>query len=331
EVTYYDYNNLNQLTTERVLGGEATYYTWTADGAMATKQEAAGWTYYTWDVDESLKRIEAPNVTLDNKYNARMQRVWRSDDGEAEYLVCDAQKLVAEVAAGGLERYYLSEGGSIYSPLVSQLGSQHWFLFDALGTSLGLADEAGRLSDTFGYEAFGTSLGRTGTTETPYQYVGGYGYFDEPGVGLEQVWNRWYTPAQGRFVGMDPVGSPPDYIYVGNNPAFVTDPSGMSPCPTFWMCFGDCMHGVWMPMLAGCLIGVGNSCWYAIGSTLLVCGGVCFTQPQFCLSCFIRGGGFVLRWACGKWVLDCLLGALIGGLVATIGCVGVCLGSEVLS
>ncbi|MBU1749735.1 MAG: hypothetical protein KKA73_18785, partial [Chloroflexi bacterium] len=75
EVTYYDYNDLNQLTTERVLGGDATYYTWTDDGAMATKQEAAGWTYYTWDVDESLTKIEAPEVTLANKYNSRMQRV----------------------------------------------------------------------------------------------------------------------------------------------------------------------------------------------------------------------------------------------------------------
>ncbi len=30
---------------------------------------------YTWDVDESLTQIAAPEVTLDNKYNARMQRM----------------------------------------------------------------------------------------------------------------------------------------------------------------------------------------------------------------------------------------------------------------
>jgi YD repeat-containing protein len=132
EVTYYDYNSLNQLTAERVLGGDATYYTWTDDGAMATKQDVAGWTYYTWDVDESLTKIEAPDVTLDNKYNSRMQRVARDEDGDAETLIYDSQKLLAEAGASALSRYYLSEGGSVYS-LVSQLGSQHWFLFDALG------------------------------------------------------------------------------------------------------------------------------------------------------------------------------------------------------
>jgi hypothetical protein len=47
EVTYYDCNNLNQLTTERVLGGGATCY--------------------TRDVDKSLTKIEAPAVTLENK------------------------------------------------------------------------------------------------------------------------------------------------------------------------------------------------------------------------------------------------------------------------
>jgi len=100
EITYYAYNNLNQLKTEAVLGGDTTDYTWTADGEMATKHEAAGWTYYTWDVDESLKTIAAPNVTLENKYNSRMQRVWRSEDGNAELLVYDDQKLVAEVPEG---------------------------------------------------------------------------------------------------------------------------------------------------------------------------------------------------------------------------------------
>ena len=153
EVTYYDYNNLNQLETERMLGGGATgdclqsRCTWTADHQMATKQEAAGTTYCTWDVDEGLKKIEAPGsrpAGLENRYNSRMQRVWRSEDGEASSLVYDSQKLIAEATGGGLERYYLSEGGSAYSPLVSQLGSQHWFLLDALGATLDLT--AGRQS-----------------------------------------------------------------------------------------------------------------------------------------------------------------------------------------
>ena len=100
EITYYTYSNLNQLETEAILGGDTTDYTWTADGEMATTHEPVGWTYYTWDVDESLKKIEAPNVTLEDRYNSRMQRVWCSEDGNAEWLVYDNQKLVAEVPEG---------------------------------------------------------------------------------------------------------------------------------------------------------------------------------------------------------------------------------------
>ncbi|MEN6642099.1 MAG: RHS repeat-associated core domain-containing protein, partial [Armatimonadia bacterium] len=159
----------------------------------------------------------------------RMQRVWRREDGEAEWLVYDAQKLVAEARTGGLERYYLSEGGSVYSPLVSQLGSQHWFLFDALGTTLGLTDGSGGLSDAFLYEAFGTSLGRTGTTETPYQYVGGYGYFREAAVGLEQVWWRWSNPGDGRWLSEDMLRTGAgNYGYVGNAPSAFVDPRGLA-------------------------------------------------------------------------------------------------------
>ena len=120
-----------------------------------------------------------------------------------------------------------------YSPLVSQLGSQHWFQFDALGTTLGLTDGSGGLSDTFLYEAFGMSLGRTGTTETPYQYVGGYGYFEEPGVGLEQVWWRWLDLVKGRWASPDRSAHDtqpaplPAYLYLKNEPTTASDPSGL--------------------------------------------------------------------------------------------------------
>ncbi|MEI6502902.1 MAG: hypothetical protein WCP21_17970, partial [Armatimonadota bacterium] len=228
EVTYYAYNNLNQLETEAILGGDTTEYTWTADGEMATKHEAAGWTYYTWDVDESLKQIAAPNVTLENKYNSRMQRVWRSEDGDASNLIYDSQRLIAEATDGDLSRYYLSEGGSVVSLLLAQFGSEHWFLSDALGTTLGLTGEAGSLSDTFLYEAFGTSLGRTGTTATSCQYVGGYGYFDEASIRLKQIWWRWLGTSVVAWLSLDPDRDRVHaHVYVSGDPTAMIDPTGL--------------------------------------------------------------------------------------------------------
>jgi len=76
-------------------------------------------------------------------------------------------------------RYYVSEGGSVYSPLVSQLGSQHWFLSDALGSTIGLTSAAGSLTDTFKYQAFGAVVARSGTAASPLRFLGQYGLFDE--------------------------------------------------------------------------------------------------------------------------------------------------------
>jgi hypothetical protein len=39
-------------------------------------------------------------VALDNHYNARMQRVWRSEDGSGERLIYDSDKLIGEVPEG---------------------------------------------------------------------------------------------------------------------------------------------------------------------------------------------------------------------------------------
>jgi len=95
-------------------------------------------------------------------------------------------------------RYYVSEGGSVYSSLVSQLGSQHWFLSDARGSTVGLTGDGGTLSDTFENDFFGTDLGRVGTTNTPCQYLGGYGCFRENRVGQTLTLFGWYAQFDGR-------------------------------------------------------------------------------------------------------------------------------------
>jgi len=265
EVTYYNYNNLNQLEAESVLGGDTTDYTWTADGEMETKHEAAGWTYYTWDVDESLRRIAAPETTLDNKYNSQMQRVQRVEDGAASDLIYDNQKLIAEAGASNLSRYYLSESGSVYSPLLAQFGSEHWFLGDALGTTLGLTDASGGLTDAFRYEAFGTSLGRTGSTATPYQYVGGYGYFREASVELEQVWWRWYHQCSSRWISDDPL-DPSYFVYARNDPARLIDATGLFD----WGRVGKCMgEGVCMKVASAV------ACWIVEDVFLEACAVGC--------------------------------------------------------
>lgn len=70
-------------------------------------------------------------------------------------------------------------------------------------------------------------LDRTGSTETPFQYIGGYGYYTGE-QGLINAWHRWYLPSAGKWLSRDPLwdGSNP-YSYVGEMPTVFVDPRGL--------------------------------------------------------------------------------------------------------
>jgi hypothetical protein len=58
----------------RVLGGGATYYTWTADGEMATKHDGSGWTdggtYQTSDPTDECYCLLPPDEPVDMQVTA---------------------------------------------------------------------------------------------------------------------------------------------------------------------------------------------------------------------------------------------------------------------
>jgi len=66
------------------------------------------------------------------------------------------------------------------------------------------------------------------TTDIVFGYTGKY--FDET-TGLQNSWNRWYSPKMGRFISQDPIGFAGGdanlYRYVGNSPTNFVDPSGL--------------------------------------------------------------------------------------------------------
>ncbi|MEN6344334.1 MAG: RHS repeat-associated core domain-containing protein, partial [Armatimonadia bacterium] len=240
---------LNQLTLERSTAGALTYYQWQADGAMASKHDVEGWTYFTWDVDEVLTQAEylgplGGYVSVAHQYDADMKRVSMglSQGGglpvrswSNRYLY-DGEKVAARryVADASPESWvlYHNEGPSIYSPLAGSSyetpgWTSRWYLFDALGSTVGMTDNTGGLIGSRLYEAFGSTLHSSGIGGDPYNYVGAYGYYQDT-FALHLLWHRWYDAGTGRFVSRDPVGAEgAPYVYVHSDPVRMFDPRGM--------------------------------------------------------------------------------------------------------
>ena len=104
------------------------------------------------------------------------------------------------------------------------------YIYDGHGTVRALANENGKITDTYTYDAFGNLLNSTGTTANNYRYCGEQ--FDST-TGLYYLRARYMDTNTGRFTSQDTyAGSTADpislhkYLYANSNPVMYSDPSG---------------------------------------------------------------------------------------------------------
>jgi RHS repeat-associated protein len=100
-------------------------------------------------------------------------------------------------------------------------------LTDGLGSTVNLCDASGSVLVTYAYDAFGAIRSQTGSSANYWQFTGEQR--DEES-GFDYLRARYYDPEVGRFLGQDPAGG--GYAYSLNNPANLTDPTGMVPAGT---------------------------------------------------------------------------------------------------
>jgi RHS repeat-associated protein len=117
--------------------------------------------------------------------------------------------------------------------LISQTQSlgTSYYGYDGHGSVRQLTDQAGEVTDTYSYDAFGQLIERTGSTPNLYIYAGEQ--FD-PELGLYYNRARYLDVQHGRFWGMDPsLASNGDaaylhaYLYADTNPINAIDPTGL--------------------------------------------------------------------------------------------------------
>ena len=135
--------------------------------------------------------------------------------------VCDGTSVASPV---------LKDGASVYTPGLSERrGTTSKFLHsDALGTTRGVTDASQAATDSLLFDAFGQVVSRTGTTPTPFGFVGQSQYQTDKDSGLLLLGHRYYDPSIGRFLSQDPIHAGSNwYKYAANNPLGKVDPKGL--------------------------------------------------------------------------------------------------------
>jgi len=215
----YTANGLNQYTA--AAGATLTHDTrgnLTGDGV---------WTY-TYDLDNQLISANKTGSSNSLAYDGAGRLRQTTLAGTVTGLTYDGVELVAEYNSGGtlLRRYV--HGPGVDEPLVWYEGTtttnKTWLYQDQLGSVIGTANSAGTSTAIHSYGPYGEPNIATGIRfrYTGQQFIGS--------LNLYYYKARFYSPALGRFLQTDPIGTADDlnlYAYVGNNPINFSDPSGL--------------------------------------------------------------------------------------------------------
>ncbi len=134
--------------------------------------------------------------------------------------------VVADDNGGTLTKY--QNGLGVDDKLkLSSGGVSKYFLTDHLGSTVGITNSSGAITEQTSYDSFGNSANNLSTR---YGYTGReYDNF----TGLNYYRARWYDSKTGRFISEDPIGlngGINKFAYANNNTSNLADPSGLDGC-----------------------------------------------------------------------------------------------------
>ena len=203
--------------------------TWNANGNMLTRDGRS-------QSFDSLDRLMSSSPTSGGTvvkvtYDGDGNRVAQDVGGVvSSYLVDDQNptgygQVVEERLSGAVTKAYVFGRKALSQRAKSgSAWATTYYGMDGHGSVVLLTDGTGAVTDTWEYDAFGTVIGRTGTTANTILYSGEWMDSEQ---GLQYLRARWYAPGMGRFVSGDTWETPDGaYRYGGNNPVMGVDPSG---------------------------------------------------------------------------------------------------------
>jgi RHS repeat-associated protein len=194
-------------------------------------------TTYTFDYGNRLRSVGGASPASSYVYDGHGRRVRDLTTGSKYSLYSQTGQLTfASDFRTAKWTNYIYLGGSLVAfsetPHAGGTATVKYQHTDALGTPIAVTDASKAVIETFEYEPFGQLVNSTLKDGPGYT-----GHVQDASSGLTYMQQRYYDPAIGRFLSVDPVTANSGtganfnrYTYVGNNPYAFLDPDGRYRC-----------------------------------------------------------------------------------------------------
>jgi RHS repeat-associated protein len=216
----YTYDNGSKLLT----AGSKSYSYDSAGNVTAVSVAGTAISTLAWDAESRLKSTTVAAGTFNYGYNGIGQRVTKSGPGVSATYVLSDDAIDSNMLSDGSASYV--QGNGLISE--SRSGTSKFYHDDVHGTTRAMTNISGTTTDSLETDAFGMKVSGSGTTPTPFGFIGKSGYQQDSETGLMRVGHRMYDSSTGRFLSRDPIQDGYNwYIYCENDPVNFDDPEGL--------------------------------------------------------------------------------------------------------
>ena len=161
---------------------------------------------YVYNAENRLVRATVQsgnNVSIEEyKYDYAGNRIAKSSEGEYTKYLLDVNGeltyVLAEMNFDNTEKCYYTRGDELI--FQERDGKKSYYVYDGHGSVRALADENGKVTDKYVYDAFGNLISGVGSTKNDFLFCGEQ--FD-PVTGLYYLRARYMNPSVSRFITMD--------------------------------------------------------------------------------------------------------------------------------
>ena len=226
------YDHASELTSS-VLSGTTTSYTYNADGErLSAKQGSTTIASGTWNgagelTSYSNSAANMSSATYDGDGLRTSETSTPSGGSQiTQNFAWNTISAVPNLLMDSTNAYIFAGSGTPAEQVNLSTGAIVYLVADSLGSVRGAVASSGSLSGSVDYDAWGNpeTAGGLGSY-TPFGFAGAYTDLS----GVVYLIGRYYDPATGQFLSVDPLVAQTQqaYVYVEDDPVNAIDPTGL--------------------------------------------------------------------------------------------------------